>query len=376
MSTTRTILVERASVLLQRLSSRDGIYASIAETANYRSVFTRDAVMAGCAGCLLDLPDVKQAFAVTLWKLRDLQGAEGQIPSNYAVADGRVSVSFGTLVPRLDGISWYILGVALAARAKIVSATDFRESVTRAVRLLDALEYNGQHLIYVPVGGNWADEYVYDGYILFDQALRAWALRCAGEVYAEPGWSSKAANIARAVAREFWQPEDAPLPAASFSPTTRRDIFDLAAVSLIGFVPELEKEANRALSWITERYLSSGRLPPVFSPVIDEGHADWPALARYHRHGFRNRPYEYHNGGIWPVWLGWLSLALSRHGHNDALRLLHDLSAEALPDDWAFSEYLHGETLVPGGVVGMGYGATGVALLHCAGSRAASALLE
>jgi len=29
----------------------------------------------------------------------------------------------------------------------------------------------------VPLSGNWADEYITDGYVLYDQLLRVWALK-------------------------------------------------------------------------------------------------------------------------------------------------------------------------------------------------------
>jgi hypothetical protein len=57
--------------------------------------------------------------------------------------------------------------------------------------LLDGIEYNGRHLLYVPAGGNWADEYPFDGYILYDQVLRAWGLRLLGTVANEPAWVAK-----------------------------------------------------------------------------------------------------------------------------------------------------------------------------------------
>ncbi|NUR33686.1 MAG: fructofuranosidase/invertase, partial [Gemmatimonadaceae bacterium] len=61
--------------------------------------------------------------------------------------------------------------------------------------LLEGLEYNGRHLLYVPVGGDWADEYVYEGYVLHDQVLRAWALHLVAATYDEPAWRAKAALI-------------------------------------------------------------------------------------------------------------------------------------------------------------------------------------
>lgn len=210
-----------AVALLRALSGPHGIHASLSATANYRAVFARDAVMAGVAGLLTEDDAVVRGLVRTLDQLRDLQGAEGQIASNYEVReDGPPHASFGTLAPRIDAATWYLVGVALAARRGALDPATFRASVRGVVRLLDALEYNGRHLIYVPPGGNWADEYVYEGYILYDQVLRAWGLRLAGLVYGEPDWIAKAAQVGRTIDARYWPPEGAPRahPIAAFSP--------------------------------------------------------------------------------------------------------------------------------------------------------------
>jgi hypothetical protein len=41
----------------------------------------------------------------------------------------------------------------------------------------EAWEFNNKGLLYVPLSGNWADEYITDGYVLYDQLLRVWALK-------------------------------------------------------------------------------------------------------------------------------------------------------------------------------------------------------
>ena len=89
------------------LSGHDGIHASAAETANYRAVFTRDAVMAGVAGLLVGDSTVTSGLVRTLERLRELQGAEGQIASNFEMRQGQPPhVSFGTLAPRLEAAPW------------------------------------------------------------------------------------------------------------------------------------------------------------------------------------------------------------------------------------------------------------------------------
>ena len=359
--------------LLRSLCGPHGIRASLSSSANYGAVFTRDAVMAGIAGLLLDDSTVSTALARTLEHLRDLQGREGQIASNYEVTgSGSPRVSFGSLVPRLDAPLWYLVGIGAAARAGALDPAPFRDSVRAVVRMLDALEYNGKHLLYVPVGGDWADEWIYEGYILHEQVLRAWALRYVGAAYGEPSWRTKAGDIEAAIERHFWTPDAIRrgYPLAAFTPARTHDMFDLATISLLavsGLAPTI---ADTALTSIAKRYLARAELPPVFHPVIDEEHPEWPALQRYHLHGFRNRPHEYHNGGIWPIWLGWLGLALGRLGRVAELEHLRGALAARLraAGRYEFEEYLHGITGVPGGIAQMAYSATGLLMLQAAGS--------
>jgi hypothetical protein len=103
-------------------------------------------------------------------------------------------------------------------------------------------------------------------------------------------------------------------PIASFTPLGVRDTFDLAGGALLSLAGAAPALGDAALEWAAGRFLARGELPPAFSPVVDEAHPDWPSLRRYHLFAFRNRPHEYHNGGVWPVWLGWLALALARRG--------------------------------------------------------------
>ncbi len=374
-------LDQRATTLLQELSGPHGIHASLASTANYRAIFTRDAVMAGVAGCLLADQRVMTSFGRTLEQLRDYQGDEGQIASNYEVRPGQPHhVSFGTIAPRIDGATWYLVGVALAARAGVIQASHFEASVRATVRLLNALEYNGRHLVYVPTGGNWADEYIYEGYILYDQVLRAWALQLLAPLYQEPSWAAKSAAIAERISSAFFAADtSAPHhPIAAFTPVHRHDMFDLAACALLAVSGLLPERAGQALQWIDTNFLQRGALPPAFHPVIHEGDAAWPALRRYHLHAFRNQPHEYHNGGIWPIWLGWLALGCARTNHADFLGRLRERSAEALGTrgDFAFEEYLHGETGLALGTPGMAYTASGLVFLRLAGSPAAHSLLS
>lgn len=360
-----------AVALLRALSGADGIHASLSATANYRAIFARDAVMAGTAGLLLGDDTISRGLVRTLERLRDLQGAEGQVASNFEVRENAPPhVSFGTLAPRIDSATWYLIGIGLGARAGALDPEAFRESASAVVRLLDGIEYNGRHLLYIPTGGNWADEYIYDGYILYDQVLRAWGLRLLGATYEESAWLRKAEQIGETIAARYWLDparEDGH-PAASLSPVGSQDMFDLAACSLLALSGAAPTLGSASLRWIDNTFLAHGKLPPAFHPVIDETDALWPALRRYHLHDFRNVPHEYHNGGIWPIWLGWLALAYAQTGMTDALGRLQTLTTARLRDGqpFGFEEYLHGVTGEARGTTQMAYSATGLVFLRLA----------
>lgn len=372
-----------ALALLRELATPTGIRASRSSVANYAAIFARDAIMAGLAGVATGDAAVAAGLCRTLEHLRLLQGAQGQIASNYRIeADGTSHVSFGTLAPRFDSATWYLVGVAAACQHGLAHFADYRESVTRVIGLLDGIEYNGRHLLYVPAGGNWADEYPFDGYILYDQVLRAWGLRQLAEVAEETAWADKARAIGDTINARFWPDGDwqyggpRRLPVAAISPVRSDEHIDLAACALLALSDIAPTRTASILDALYDRHLAHGTLPPAFSPVIREGDAEWAPLSRYHLHGFRNRPHEYHNGGIWPVWLGWLALAYARHGRTADAARLHDLTSTHLAHlpHFDFEEYFHGETGEALGTAGMAYTATGFALLDLARRAGATEL--
>lgn len=372
--------LERARDVLRTLVVPEGIRASADPRANYAAIFTRDAMISGLVGHLAGEEKLRAGWKATLETLRSVQGSEGQIPSNYHTAMGDVlRVSWGTLTPKLDAVSWYILGASCAVDARIVRAEDFRDSVSRAIRVLQALEYTGKHLFSVPAGGNWADEWPYEGYILFDQVLRAWALRTAGRVFGESAWTQKAEAIAEAIAQHYW-PEGEVLgpphtmhvpairthvrhdrwhPIGSFSPARVYDAFDGAAYALLLASGTVESWESRLLGLLQHHFLRRNALPPAFHPVVHPGDPMWDEVSRYHLFAFRNYPNHYHNGGIWPVWLGITALGLKRVGAMQELAHLQTLFRSALTPRWSFEEYLQGDTLTPHGTPWMGYSASG-----------------
>ena len=167
--------------LLHASLSDAGFLASPTERTNYRRVWARDGVICGLAGLASGDDVLADGLRRTVETLLAHTGPQGQVPSNVAVgADGQAeAVSYGGLAGRVDAGPWAVLGAAAWARHADDAAWAGRHAaqVDGVLRLLDAWEFNGRGLVYVPQSGDWADEYDLHGYLLFDQVLRLLALR-------------------------------------------------------------------------------------------------------------------------------------------------------------------------------------------------------
>ena len=74
-------------------------------------------------------------------------------------------------------------------------------------------------------------------------------------------------------------------------------------------------------------------------------------LKNNYAYNFRNFPHQFHNGGLWPVWNGWMAAALKQHGELETAALLTQYIHEAnAKNNDVFNECLHGQTLEPSGV--------------------------
>ncbi len=358
--------LKRSRDLLQAAATPHGIKASLENRDNYGAVFTRDAVMAGIAGVLLNDSVIIEGFKQSLIHLKKIQGQQGQIASNFRVKDGEiVKVSFGTLSPKIDSCTWYLVGVGLLTQEGVIEQEAFRSSVEKCVDLLEGIEYNGKHLVYVPKGGNWADEYAYEGYILYDQVLRAWGLSLVGANFGVQKWTDKS-NAILSCMKEQYQADNQAYLNASFFPGGVFGRFDLAAHTLLGIVFGKEHAfVEQSLDWLIETFLENNKFPPAFYPTIEEEDPEWGPLSKYHLFAFKNKPHHYHNGGIWWIWIGWLSISLSLWDKKSALKKLEDLSFAYLnkTDHFEFDEYLAADDLKPYGTKQLCYTATGIIFL-------------
>lgn len=362
--------LEKSRNVLREACTPWGIKASLTTQENYGAIFTRDAVMVGIAGILLKDEVIIEGLRNTLHYLKQLQGAQGQITSNFRVKDEEiVKVSYGTLSPKIDSCTWYLIGVGLMAKEGYIEKDDFYESVEKTINLLEGIEFNNKDLMYIPKGGNWADEYIYEGYILYDQLLRLWGLQLLANIYQKTAWKNKAASINKTIAEAYKEDNNAYYN-SSFYPGGVFKKFDLAAHSVAGIILKDDDDFfNNALSWITTTFLDEDKLPTAFYPEIKEGDPEWDMLSKYFLFRFKNMPHHFHNGGIWWIWLGWLSVALSLWNKDEALDTLFKTASNYLDknaNQFDFDEYIAADTMQPNGTKQLAYTATGIVFLSLA----------
>ena len=142
--------------------------------------------------------------------------------------------------------------------------------------------------------------------------------------------------------------------------------FDAAANALALLQFLLNNTQKDALSTFIETLPNN--LIPAFWPVVTKESDDWNLLEGNYSFSFKNHPGDFHNGGIWPVWMGLFCLGLSKNGmKTEAQKIVSAFTETVLENKaWDFQEYFNSKTLKVGGKTQMGYTASGIVFMNLA----------
>lgn len=391
---------QRACHLLSQCVTADGFLASPTDQANYRRIWGRDGVILGLAALLTGNETLTAAARNTLQTLARYQGPHGEIPSNVDPLSERIS--YGGTTGRVDADLWFLIGCGEYWRATGDDA--FLQRLLPAIEkvrfLLGAWEFNNRGLLYVPPTGDWADEYLQQGYVLYDQVLYWQAQKTLCEMHAHLHGSedhqlrerlSRQRHMIRA---NYWVygcdhlPEDAyhevlfqrAYKAVShceskywlpyFSPTGygyRFDSFANVLASLLGFADEMQQE--QVDRYVAQIVPSKVALLPAFYPVIEPVDEDWEDLQTTFSYTFKNKPNEFQNGGLWPLITGFYVADLAARGHDDEARRflqgVHQANAlDMAGEPWSFPEFVHATEFTPGGTRYQGWSAAAAIIGH------------
>ena len=369
--------------LLEQCSSSEGFLASAQNTANYKRVWARDGMICGLAALASGNENLIETFKKTIETLAINQHKNGTIPSNVFVDNGKIEVSYGGLAGRVDAVSWFIIGICQYAfyQKKPTFVNEYALHIEKCLQLMEAWEFNNKHLMYVPLSGNWADEYITDGYVLYDQLLRIWALKSYNYFKNDACISNKIRAITSQIEVNF-TPNSVgekyheraynelvfqDFMPCSFSPAGYKTQFDAFANALalmlnIGNEKFQEKTINY---FVYLQKQMNFQLIPAFWPPIQTHDIEWNLLKNNCKYEFRNYPNEFHNGGTWAMVNGFYGLALlAKNKNQDANYVLEKINEINANENYSFYENFNSETEAPNGVQFCAWSAAAAIILH------------
>ena len=395
----------QAIQLLHACSTEDGFIASRTDRDNYRRVWARDGVIVGLAALMSRDQDLIDTLRRTLLTLSKYQGPHGEIPSNVDTTANRVS--YGGTTGRIDADLWYVIGCGQYWRAS--GDDEFLEQVLPTLEkvrfLLGAWEFNNRGLLYVPQTGDWADEYIHHGYVLYDQLLYLQAQQefCAMHLYvhgsSDHTLTERYTHLKHMIRDNYWfndhdrvpddvyhevlyqKGRDAASPHCAdhhwmsfFSPQGYGYRFDALANILVSLLDVANDEQREKVDIFIrdERIVPDDvSLLPAFHPVIEPVDRDWEELQMSFSYTFKNQPYEFHNAGLWPMVTGFYVVDLAQRGYQDQawnfLQGIHRANALPMNDEpWSFPEYVHGRELTAKGTQYQAWSAAAAVMGHAA----------
>ncbi len=355
--------------------------ASPIDHDNYRRVWSRDSMLAGLSAVITSDKKGINALRESVLHLARHQSEVGQIPSNVSLDE--TTVSYGSLVGRVDATTWWIIGACWVMEHFPDEKNILCPKIEKAFHLLECWEMNGRGLIYTPVGGNWADEYISQGYVLYDQCLRLWALRAYAHFSQEKKYSDRAESLSHLLKANFsfsqkeekklYHPvayerawEALPYWAMSLGAQGYDKRWDMAAnalVLLLGLEENPEKIETFLLDLINHKAME---MLPVFYPIIQETDPEWHFLNNNFLYQFKNKPHHFHNGGAWPVFIGLLCLGFSSQNRTFILEKISaqvETKMNSVSSDMRFSEYWNTNTFEAGGVPKLAFSASGYLMI-------------
>lgn len=377
---------EQAFRVLKNSSTAAGFLATATGDENYNRVWSRDSAITALAILLHEREELYPSVKASILTLAQQQNDQGLIPSNVAVAaTENASVSYGTLVGRVDAQTWWLIQTCLylSKTQDLELKTNLKAPAFQVLNLLDAWEFNARHLVYTPLGGNWADEYILSGYTLYDNLLRYWALKLCSSCWPEEQQLQQKIQLVRnAIEHNF----------CSTKPTSEQTlhprIFQTLQKQQIPFLPACFDAAQYTLQWDAAAnglaLLLGFEIPgltayikkfeseqqqifiPSFWPVIQKQDAAWALLENQYNYSFKNEPYQFHNGGSWPVMSGILAMGLQKQSTELARQIAQSYEQFLeQTDTFHFSEYISTNDFKPGGKQQMCFSASGY-LFMCA----------
>jgi glycogen debranching enzyme len=361
---------EASLALLESNLTPHGILAAsrteAAVARRYTRIFGRDAAICVMAMCGSGVPALEQGAVASLDALAAQQAANGQIPK-YVDPEGQ-DADFWYL-GCIDATLWWLIAVDHVRRHGKVGPSHWEDGVARAIGWLLAQEHQHFRLLQQNEASDWADIMPRSGYVLYSNALwydvkRRFALDHAEETqhhfnhmfnpFQRDLPEYHRARLLRHYARRGRRDPGLYLSFVNFAVVgDEGDVFGNVLALQAGLADPAM--ASRIVDTIATARASDPYPVRVVLHPLSRQHELWrPYMGRHQQ----NDVHQYHNGGIWPFVGGFWVMALAGLGqHALAWAELARLAKVNALDDWRFTEWFHGRTLVPMGMAGQSWNA-------------------
>jgi len=360
----------RSIDLLRRNLNPAGILAASpgdrARRRGYTAIFGRDAAICAIGMALSGDPVLESAAAAGVATLAKHQAPNGQIPK--FVEPGASEADFWYL-GCIDATLWWLLAHDFLERRLPRAPRKRPRQVELALQWLLAQEHQRFFLLQQNEASDWADIMPRSGFVLYSNALWYAVKRRYGLDHSEETRANfnglfhpftagiaryRRARLLNEYVLRLARNRDLYLSFVNFSFFGEEgDVFGNILALLCGLA---DSRATRRTLDALERARVS-RLYPVRAVTrpIRRRSALWrPYMARHRQ----NEPWQYHNGGIWPMVGGFWVLALVAAGRLPEARLeLEKLAQACALRNWAFTEWLHGTKATPRGMPGQSWNA-------------------
>lgn len=375
-------LVEHCRVqsiaLLKRNLSPAGILAATpsarAESRSYTAIFARDAAICALGMALSGDPALERQASTGVMTLAAHQAENGQIAKFVDVQ--RDEADFWYL-GCIDATLWWLIAVALLDQ---LQGSALRKrlgvQVAQALTWLQCQEHPHFRLLQQNEASDWADIMPRSGFVLYSNALwyltkRLYDMPRADETRRNANslfhpFSNNIDEYRRArllvhYARRNARNHDLYLSFVNFAfYGDEGDVFGNVLAILFGLADvSAAHRIVRALEHAQVNMPYPVRV--VCDPILEASFLWRPYMSRHQQ----NYAWQYHNGGVWPFVGGFWVAALAATGlHDAAQRELVKIARANEVGNWAFNEWLHGQTFVPSGMDGQSWNAAAFLFAH------------
>jgi len=350
--------------LLLKNSTNQGFVAAskskMSLDRNYYAIFGRDTMI--CSLAALASGD-KKLIAVakrSLMTLANNISKYGQIP--FAV-DKRRHINIYRFPQSVDGNLWWLIVFCFYARitGDKKFSLRYRSAREQALNWLSMRQNFG--LIEQGEAADWADEMPRSGFVLYTNALWLWLLRLMDDPNKNSIYNSFTYffTAGRTIGQNYRSLD-------KFFPNFRKNVknfipnkkYFMAAISRVTFDVSFDVYGNilTGLSGLAEEQ----KVKTIIAEIVKiKANYPWPIrvlakpIAKPQQGIFekkhQNKPWLYHNAGVWPMVGGFWVCLLVKYGYDKlALAELKRLANVNALHNWEFNEFFHGQTGRPMGV--------------------------